>query len=82
MTVKRPQGGESVRVREIERGRAFHLSAAVTNMPAHLFALSPLPALSANSYRNILAGCALFSFFTKDGVREWERKKKRERDRE
>lgn len=55
VTVKRPRGE-----------RAFHLSAAATNMPAHLFALSPFPASSANGYRNILAGRSLFSFFTKD----------------
>lgn len=48
------------------RERVFHLSAAATNMPAHLFALSLVPASSANSYRNILAGSPLFSFFTKD----------------
>ena len=36
-------------------------------MPAHLFALSPLRASSANSYRNILAGCSLFSFSKKAG---------------
>lgn len=48
------------------RERVFHLSAAATNMPAHLFTLSLVPASSANSYRNILAGSSLFSFFTKD----------------
>lgn len=48
------------------RERVFHLSAAATNMPAHLFTLSLVPASSANSYRNILAGGSLFSFFTKD----------------
>lgn len=50
------------------RGRegVFHLSAVATNMPAHLFTLSLVPASSANSYRNILAGGSLFSFFTKD----------------
>lgn len=49
-----------------QRERVFHLSAAATNMPAHLFTLSLVPASSANSYRNILAGGSLFSFFTKD----------------
>lgn len=48
------------------RERVFHLSATATNMPAHLFTLSLVPASSANSYRNILAGGSLFSFFTKD----------------
>lgn len=42
-------------------------------MPAHLFALFPFPASSANSHRNILAGYSLFSFYTKAVVKGREK---------
>lgn len=75
---------ERCSLRERERERAFRLFAHATNMSgtsfffpflSFFFALSPLPASSANSYRNILASRSLFSLFTKDVATEGERKK-------